>query len=120
MCPDGDLAAEVDEAGDRAQDGRLARPVGTDHRRPRAGFGLQRQVVHDFLVLVRRGHGGGGDLHHAVRAPRRNTIKKNGAPKNAVITPMGISAGATSVRPARSARIRNAAPNKIDSGTTTR
>jgi len=42
---------------------------------------------------------------------------KNGAPKNAVITPIGTSAGAVSVRARRSAAIRKAAPAIIDNGT---
>ena len=36
---------------------------------------------------------------------------KNGAPRNAVTTPIGVSAGSISTRPGMSARIRNAAPN---------
>ena len=39
---------------------------------------------------------------------------KNGAPMNAVTTPIGVSAGSVSTRPGMSARIRNAAPNSID------
>ena len=47
-------------------------------------------------------------------------MAKNGAPKNAVTTPIGISAGEAIVRANRSARIRNVAPNTIDRGRTTR
>ena len=45
---------------------------------------------------------------------------KNGAPKNAVTTPIGVSAGSVSTRPGMSARMRNAAPTSSDSGSTRR
>ena len=35
---------------------------------------------------------------------------KNGAPKNAVTTPIGVSAGSDKIRPGISATIKNAAP----------
>jgi hypothetical protein len=45
---------------------------------------------------------------------------KNGAPMNAVMTPIGISAGATTVRARVSTRMRNDAPNSAESGSTDR
>ena len=50
----------------------------------------------------------------------RSTATKNGAPTNAVTTPMGSSAGAITVRATRSAAPRNAAPPSSDSGSTIR
>ena len=41
---------------------------------------------------------------------------KNGAPRNAVTTPIGVSAGSVSTRPGMSARIRKAAPKAIVNG----
>ena len=45
---------------------------------------------------------------------------KNGAPRKAVTTPIGVSAPPSRVRPGMSARIRKAAPPISDSGTTFR
>jgi hypothetical protein len=50
---------------------------------------------------------------------RSNQIK-NGAPRNAVMAPTGISAGAIMVRAIRSARRRNIAPMRNDVGKTIR
>jgi len=58
--------------------------------------------------------------HGAARRVVRRTRTKNGAPKNAVTTPIGISAGDMTVRASRSARARNAPPNSSDSGRITR
>ena len=58
--------------------------------------------------------------HAAARPLRRRIATKNGAPMNAVITPIGISAGDTTVRASRSTRIRNDAPNSTESGSTDR
>ena len=62
-----------------------------------------------------------GDADHGptVRVVR-STSAKNGAPTNAVTTPIGSSAGASAVRATTSASTRNAAPTAIDSGTITR
>ena len=46
---------------------------------------------------------------------RRRTNAKNGAPIIAVMTPIGSSPGATTVRASTSHRIRNDAPNRSDS-----
>ena len=51
---------------------------------------------------------------------RLSTNKKKGAPKNAVTTPIGSSAGDCRVRAKRSVRMRKDAPMKNDSGTTRR
>ena len=59
--------------------------------------------------------------HHGptVLVVRRTTAKK-GAPRNAVTTPIGSCAGATTVRATRSMRTRKPAPNASESGRTTR
>ena len=48
------------------------------------------------------------------------TSKKKGAPKKAVTTPMGNSAGEINVRATRSVSTRKAAPKRRDSGSTVR
>ena len=45
---------------------------------------------------------------------------KNGAPKNAVTTPSGISAGASAVRATTSASTRKPAPQITESGSSAR
>ena len=52
----------------------------------------------------------------ARRAADTRTKRKNGAPTQAVTTPMGISAGACTVRAIRSAPIRKAAPPTMATG----
>ena len=73
-------------------------------------------------VQKRLAHGEIPDLDtaHIIFLLLRRTIAKNGAPKNAVTTPIGSSAGAIIVRPSRSARIKNAAPNATHNGKITR
>jgi hypothetical protein len=43
-------------------------------------------------------------------------MMKKGAPRNAVTTPMGVSAGSDKIRPGTSAIIKNAAPKRTVSG----
>src|SRR6185503_19708776 len=94
-----DLAAEGDEPGDRAQERGLARPVRADERDPLAPLdhGVDRvdhrpspELDRDAAKLD-RGHA------EPARVVRR-TSAKNGAPKNAVTTPSGTSAGESAVR----------------------
>src|SRR5215211_5246557 len=59
-------------------------------------------------------------FHGATVRVMRSTTAKNGAPKNAVTTPIGNSAGEITVRARRSARTRKAAPNASERGRTTR
>ena len=58
-----------------------------------------------------------GERAHVKLLLVRSTTAKNGAPKNAVTTPIGTSAGAISVRARTSARTRKPAPTRIESGT---
>ena len=86
-------AVGADEA--QPASGRHARATadGRTIRSPYATADLaERQVAHTLLRRV------------------RSSRMKNGAPKNAVTTPMGVSAGFCSMRPGTSARIRKAAP----------
>src|SRR5439155_20558713 len=109
------------QTGDPTQDRRLARPVGPDQRQPLAGRDGQIQLPDPRPPLVTDRTRGEDDRAHS-GAPRVDlmTTMKNGAPRNAVITPIGSSAGATIVRAAVSARTRNAAPKSTDRGITTR
>src|SRR5690606_1123338 len=103
-----------------AQQRRLAGPVGPDDRQPLAVGHRQVDVVEHARAAEGDGHT--RCLDHAVTPRRevRSTSTKNGAPKKAVTTPIGISAGDAMVRPSRSASTRHAPPNSLDSGSTTR
>src|SRR4029450_484660 len=106
-----------------------ARPIGSDDAYPPSLGDVHADVGHDrpLAELDREGayfeggHHAGSlvELHAALRF-RRSTAMKNGAPMNAVMTPIGISAGATTVRARLSTKIRNDAPNSADRGSTGR
>src|SRR5690606_33580394 len=110
-------ALDPAQAQERAQQRALARPVRPEHRVERTGSDIHRYIS----------QGGGGrprvpdrdpvrgDSHDAPVLRRRST-RKNGTPTNAVMTPMGISVGASARRAARSASVRNAAPARKESG----
>ena len=110
-----------DQAGNRAQHRGLACAVGTDQRQPFAGRHGEREFAHHLMTVIRHRHSLELQRNHGstVRAERMTTMK-NGAPRNAVTTPMGISAGEATVRARASASTRNAAPSSSESGTTTR
>ena len=57
-------------------------------------------------------HGQVFDFDHLRTLFARSTNKRNGAPTKAVMTPIGNSAGDSKVRAPRSARTKNAAPDK--------
>ena len=78
----------------------------------------QRSRLHDGLAVERDRYLEPTD--HSLPRTDRSTSTKNGAPRNAVRTPIGSSPGATRVRAPRSARIRNEAPYKSESGMITR
>src|SRR5919108_2067192 len=122
-------AVERDQAGDRVQQRRLPGAVRPHHARPRPDRDGQRDVAEDLGVAEPHAepcHLDGVSAAvfdrgaHATLPLRRSATTKNGAPRNAVITPIGISAGATAVRAPTSTRIRNEAPNRTDSGRTCR
>ena len=58
--------------------------------------------------------------HDAILREVRSTTAKNGAPKNAVTTPIGSSAGESAVRAITSASTRNPAPTSTESGSSSR
>ena len=100
------------QPGHRLDEGRLARPVGTDHRAPRPGLDARDDVVDQ--VAAARAHGEALDLDRVHRTTGRRRLRmttKTGAPTRAVTTPRGSSDGATTVRATVSARTRNAAPD---------
>src|SRR6188472_1806508 len=109
-----------EEPRDRAEERRLAGTVRADERHPLAAFHLCRHLQHDRTAAQPHRHAVECDGAHA-RPPRvRRTNAKNGAPKSAVITPIGTSAGASAVRATTSARIRNPAPTTKESGSSPR
>ena len=100
---------------DRAQQRRLARAVGADDRQPAAGLdGQPHRLQHPRAAVARRQP---DDLDarsavHRRRAPTQSRPAKNGAPTNAVTTPIGSSAGASTTRATRSASTRKRAADQ--------
>src|SRR4029079_11251105 len=130
--PEPDLAAARNDPGDRVDQRRLPGAVRADHAGPRSGRDGQRDVADDLASAELARDPGRLERElaleprqlafrlHAVLPLRRSTTMKNGAPMNAVITPIGISPGATAVRASRSTRMRNEEPDTIDNGSTER
>ena len=118
---DRDVAAVACQARDRPQQGGLARAIRADQAEPFAVRYLLGDAVKGGQLPVADTHRIEADHDRSRRVRRdRSTKRKNGAPAAAVITPIGTSAGACTVRAATSARTRNAAPPIIDTGSTTR
>src|SRR5690606_41663006 len=115
------LAAQSRQPEAGLQQRGLARAVRADHRQPVAGGHGQRDTVEHQPVPVSGTHRAqfDGRAHHSFSALRRSTMMKNGAPANAVTTPMGSSPG-MAVRAIWSATMRNDAPPSSDNGTITR
>ena len=117
-----DRPGRGNEPRQRPQQRRLPSPVGADQRHPLAGLGGQRDRLDDRAAgerdrdLERLD----GRLHSPTQRLRRRTIAKNGAPKKAVTTPIGSSAGDSTVRATTSVRIRKPPPTSSDSGTIAR
>ena len=93
-----DAPARAQEARDGEQRRALAGAVRPDQGEPRAALDAQREVVHDLDpaapdadVLELDGAHDPGRAHAIPRAERR-TMAKKGAPRNAVMTPIGSSA----------------------------
>src|SRR3954469_16327899 len=108
-------------AADGAQQRRLPGAVRTDHGDPLASVDIDRDAGQHLRAAqnnVQRVNGKRG--HDDMREVVRSTSAKNGAPQNAVTTPIGISAGLAAARPTRSASTRNAPPYNMDSGRITR
>src|SRR5579883_3028113 len=118
-------------AGQHAQERGFARTVGSEDRQQLARLRFERDVVQHRASAITRIDGdhlyggcrvGAGALHKAsARLPwRRRTQIKNGPPHSAVIAPTGSSAGAITTRAIRSAAAVNAAPPRIDAGSSRR
>ena len=86
-----------------------ADPFALPHRR-------RRDVVDDSVAAERTDRCVQRKRGHAVLRLVRRTTAKNGAPKKAVTTPIGSSAGDITVRAITSARTRNPAPIMSESG----
>src|SRR5262249_45380032 len=115
------VAAEVDRAvvrdqpGERTQSGRLAGAVRPKQPEPLAVGDGERDAMEDLGsakldVDV-------AQLDHRLRA---RTTAKNGAPKNAVMTPIGSSCGERIVRASTSVSARKPPPTSSDSGSSAR
>src|SRR5581483_4968782 len=113
-----DLALVVDEPGERAQRSRLACAVRPDQCEPLAGLDCEGDPPQ--RVRLAEPNGNVAELDHLRPLDVRRTTAKNGAPKNAVITPIGSSCGERTVRAITSVRTRKPAPTTSDSGTTAR
>jgi hypothetical protein len=114
------LPAEPDRAGEDAEQRGLARAVRSEDRHPFAVRHLERDAVDDRLAARGDRDRVERDRAHAELLVVRSTSAKNGAPTNAVTTPIGSSAGEMIVRARTSASTRNAAPTTTDSGRMTR
>src|SRR5688500_11347448 len=113
--------AVVHEACDGTKRARLPRPVRADQPHPLARLDRDVERVDDPIpVEVDRESVQDDRVHGATVLVIRRTTAKKGAPKNAVKTPIGSSAGATTVRARRSASTRNAAPKASERGSTMR
>src|SRR4029078_12092046 len=117
------------QPGDRTEKRRLPAPVRPNQGDPFAALDGGRDLVDDRAAAELHRHPveAGGPHQGPPPRPRaqakkratessRRTKTKNGAPKSAVMTPIGPSAGASAVRATTSARIRNPAPTTNDSG----
>jgi hypothetical protein len=115
-----DRARVRHEPGDRAQQRALPGTVRPDQRHPFARGDLGVDPVEDPRPAeVDRERVEDDGRHRNVLLVRRTTAK-NGAPKNAVTTPIGSSPGEITVRAITSQRTRNAAPRISESGSTMR
>src|SRR4029079_8302028 len=111
----------VDETGDLTQHRLLPGSVGPDQRHPLAVLDRERDAVDDVPASeLDREPFDGQRAHAAILRDVRSTTAKNGAPKNAVTTPIGSSAGESAVRAITSARTRNPAPTSTESGSSNR
>ena len=81
---------------------------------------LVREPVDDRVAAERDATRVERERGHAYRLLVRSTTAKNGAPKNAVTTPIGSSAGDITVRAITSAKTRKPAPTITESGSSSR
>ncbi len=103
-----------------AQQRRLARAVRADDAQPLPRPHGVAEAVHGHVAAVAHADVVEDQRRHRDPCLVRRMSRKNGAPRNAVTTPIGVSAGLSRMRPGMSATMRNAAPSIIDSGSTRR
>ncbi len=114
-------AAVPHQPGHRAQQGGLARPVRPDQGEPAAGADRERHPAqHRDPVQVHGEILHGDGAHVRIALVERRIQTNTGEPASAVTTPIGSSAGATTVRAAVSASTRKPAPQVSESGSTNR
>src|SRR5262249_47537199 len=118
VAADQHLALVGGETGERAQRRRLPRPVRPDQRRPASGLRAEREPAHGRDPPEAPPEIASPD--HRPDLEVRRTTAKNGAPRKAVTTPIGSSAGERTVRATTSARTRKPAPASSESGMTAR
>src|SRR5207248_11393953 len=104
-----ELALVRDEAAQRAQHARLAGAVRADQHHPGSGLDGERHVADGVHPLEL--HREVVELDHRIDLEVRRTTAKNGAPKNAVTTPIGSSEGDSTVRATTSVRTRKPPPH---------
>ncbi len=112
-----DLARERHETRECTKQGRLPRAVRPDERDPLALRDVRVDAIDDRASAQLDRDAAQFERAHA-EPPRvvRRTSAKNGAPKKAVTTPSGISAGESAVRATTSASTRKPAPTITDNG----
>src|SRR5204862_526947 len=112
-----ELAGGGDGAGDRAQGRALARAGRADQPHPLALLdhgsdpAERRMAVEGDRERLERDR-----VHGSTSRLVWRTTAKKGAPKKAVTTPIGSSAGDKAVRASTSASTRKAAPQRTESG----
>ena len=115
-----DRAVVAQEPGARAEERALPGAVRADQRDPLAGRDLRADAVeHPGRPELDRERVEDDRGHRNVLL-ERSTTAKNGAPKKAVTTPIGSSAGETIVRAITSQSTRNPPPRSSESGSTIR
>src|SRR5205807_8008650 len=112
------VAGERKQPAERAEHARLPGAVRADQHHPLLGGDVEREVAHRLGAVEADAEI--SELDHRIDLAVRRTTAKNGAPKNAVTTPIGSSPGDTTVRARTSASTRNPAPTTSDRGTTAR
>src|SRR5207249_1828457 len=111
----------ADEPRDGPDQRRLSCSVRPDQRHPFAVLDTERDAVDDVPACELDGDAREGErAQAAILRDVRRTTAKNGAPKKAVTTPIGSSAGDSAVRAITSARTRNPAPTRTESGNSSR
>ena len=117
---DGNGAGVGDEPRGRSQHRRLARAVRTDDAHPFARVQDVVERLHCDVLAIQHTEITESEHRHRADSLVRRSNKKNGAPKNAVTTPIGVSAGSDNTRLGMSASTRNAPPSNKLSGNTLR